>query len=246
MATYKTTGIVIGRHNFGEADRVVVLLTPDRGVLRVVAKGLRRIKSRMAGHLELFCESDLMLVEGKNMDIITSARLQHHVSLGDDYDRMRLAYLIAEMVGRLGGDGDHPGLFELVQAVLAAIGTSNSGESSTTLDLDLLELWFKLRLLEVLGYRPQLDACVVCGTNDSARHYSFSFEKGGIVDGGCADASNPSLSHDQIKLWRICLARDYSVVAQVGEGASLATPSLVVCDNFYLHIFGKKFRSDSV
>lgn len=238
MATYKTSGIVIGRHNFGEADRVVVLLTPERGVVRAVAKGVRRIKSRMAGHLELFSESELMLAQGRNMDVITSARLVRHLSIDGDYPRMRLAYLVGEMVHRLGGDGDHPGLFELVQDTFVMMGLGESG--------DLLELWFKIRLLDRLGYRPELGSCMVCGTDDPGLEYFFNVELGGIVDRACATTTSQVMPQEQIKFWRVLLDHPLDVAQRVGDAKDLAGDSLPVCDSFYDHTFGKRFRSAGV
>ena len=176
MGTYATHAIVIGRHSFGEADRILVMLTPEQGVIRAVAKGIRKIKSRLAGHLELFSESELMLATGRNLDVVTSARLIRHLS-ADNYDRMRLAYLFAEMINRLAGEHEHhEGLYSLLQEAFAVLAVGETMPSA------LLELWFKLRLLDRLGYRPELDACVACGTADPAREYLFSPVLGGIVD----------------------------------------------------------------
>jgi DNA repair protein RecO (recombination protein O) len=239
MATYSTAAIIIGRHNFGEADRIMILLTPDRGVIRGVAKGVRRIKSRLAGHLELFSESQLMLAEGRNMDVVTSARLIRHVEAGDDYNRMRLAYLFAEMVNRLGGENEHhDGLYELLQEAYQAL--IEDGPSP------LLELWFKLRLLDRLGYRPELKACIVCGTKDANREYSFNVELGGIVDVGCSQPGNEPMTHDQIKLWRLMLSRPYKSLLETPGLDQLATKTLPICNRFYDYTFGKRFRSAEV
>jgi DNA repair protein RecO (recombination protein O) len=240
MGTYATRAIIIGRYNFGEADRILVLLTPDRGIIRGVAKGVRKIKSRLAGHLELFSESDLMLAEGRNLDVVTAARLQRHLATGDDYERMRLAYLIAEMVNRLGGETQpHEGLFELVQAVFIELA---AGRANTT-----LELWFKLRLLDRLGYRPELGSCMVCGTTDSQRTYFFNVELGGIVDHGCTAASgSPAFSHDAIKLWRLMLAHPLGRIRSVAIAPELAAATLPICNAFYDYTFGKRFRSSEV
>ncbi|HVQ37144.1 MAG TPA: DNA repair protein RecO [Pyrinomonadaceae bacterium] len=237
MAIYSTPAIIIGRHNFGEADRVMVLLTPDRGVIRGVAKGVRRIKSRLAGHLELFCHSELMLAEGRSMDTITGARLVHHPPTSDDYERMRLAYLFAEMVNRLSiNEEPHPGMFDLVRESFLGL-----------VDADpVLELWFKLRLLDRLGYRPELGACIICSTADPAREYLFNAELGGIVDQGCSTPGNHVLSQTQIKLWRLMLDHSLRDVRRVEQADALSTATLPVCNAFYDYTFGKRFRSAEV
>lgn len=237
MAIYQTQGIVIGRHDFGEADRIIVLLTPDRGVIRAVSKGVRRIKSRQAGHLEMFCHSELTLAEGKSLDTITGARLIHHPETSDDYDRMRLAYLFSEMVNRLSiHDEPHEGLFDLLRDTYAAMDPPDN----------VLELWFKLRLLDRLGYRPELGACIVCDNSDAERAYLFNVEMGGIVDQGCATPGSQPLTHDQIKLWRLMLSRSLADIRRVKQATGLATSSVKICNAFYDFTFGKRFRSAEV
>ena len=71
--TYRVEAVVLRRIDFGEADRVLVLFTRERGKLAVVAKGVRRLSSRMAGHLELFTQSELQLAKGANLDVVTQA-----------------------------------------------------------------------------------------------------------------------------------------------------------------------------
>ncbi|TAK88800.1 DNA repair protein RecO [Patescibacteria group bacterium] len=236
MASYQTKGIIIGRHNFGEADRIIVLITPERGVIRAVAKGVRRIKSKLAGHLELFSESDLMLTEGRNLDIITSARLQSHLKIGDNYDAMRLAYLVAEMTNRLSGEGEHPALFDLMHDTLKEIPANPD---------TVTELWFKLRLLDQLGYRPELDGCVVCHGAKSHRNYGLSVEHGGIIGDGCGSINLP-LTQDQIKLWRLMLANPLSSIRRIEAVSDLAVDSMLACNAFYDHTFGQRFRAAQV
>lgn len=235
MATYRTTAIIIGRHNFGEADRIIVLLTPERGVIRAVAKGVRRIKSKLAGHLELFCETELMLAEGRNLDIITSARLQNYRDLTGSYDTMRLAYLMSEMTNRLSGEGEQPGLYNLVQESLVGLQEP----------LIITELWFKLRLLDQLGYRPQLDDCVVCNGARQHERYGLSVTHGGIVGDGCGSIGLP-LSQDQIKLWRLMLSNPLPAIRRVEGAEQLSTGSMPAINAFYDHTFGRRFRAAQV
>jgi DNA repair protein RecO (recombination protein O) len=237
MATYKTRGIIINRHNLGEADRILTIATNDRGVVRAVAKGVRKIKSRMAGHLELFCESELMLAKGRNLDIITSARLQDaHAGIVRDYGKLQQAYLLAEMVQVLAGDDQHiPGLYELLQEAMTDLGGHEPG--------DVLELWFSLRLLEVLGYRPGLEACMVCGGDASDKSYYFSHDLGGIVDEDCALAGLEPMPQNGVKLWRVMMGSGLAAVRMVGGAQKMSASSLPICQAFYDYTFGKRFKS---
>jgi DNA repair protein RecO (recombination protein O) len=239
MGSYKTQGIVLARHNLGEADRIVTFLTPDRGKVRAVARGVRKIKSRMAGHLELFSRTELMLAEGRNLDIITSARLQqYHEPIAVDYDRLRGAYLRAEMVDRLMGDagGPHPDVFRLLSDSLRELA-----EQGAT---PLLELSYKLKLADALGYRPELAACTSCGGRVATDRYFLNAAHGGIVDSACSQPGDPAMSQRQIKLWRVLLVstpdRDITIEPE------LATEGLSLSNYFYDYVFGRTFRSAQV
>ncbi len=229
-------GIVIGRTNFGEADRVVRFFTPDRGKVSAVAKGIRKIKSRSGGHLELFGEVSLMLISGRNLDTITSARLLWYPhQLVGDYARLGLAFAIAAAVDRLTEpDQPAPALYSVVREALEAVDNGATGP--------LIELWFKLRLLELTGYRPELNACIVCGRTDVALAYRFDAGRGGITcDSDSTSLARP-MSQSVIKLWRLMSDYPFATIAQIAGAADLATTSLEACDEFYEHHLGRAFR----
>ncbi|HSX41176.1 MAG TPA: DNA repair protein RecO [Candidatus Saccharimonadales bacterium] len=240
MRSYKTTGIILSRTNLGEADRILTILTRDRGMIRVVGKGLRRAKSKLAGHLEPFNESELMLVKGKSMDVLTSARLvKLPATLVGDYEQLRQAYLFSEIVAKLGGENQHhDGLYELLATSLAELDRGQAGPT--------LELWFKLGLLDKLGYRPALEGCMICKASDDQRGYRFNLELGGIVDDGCSTAGNLPMDQTQIKLWRIMLSRPPETIREIADIAKLSSEGLVICNAFYDYTFGKRFRSEQV
>ena len=238
MATYSTTGIVVGRTDFGEADRVVRFITPDHGKLSGVAKGVRRIKSRSGGHLELFGEVNLMLAEGRNLDVITSARLSwypHH--LAGNYEGLELAFMMATMIDRLVQEGQpNQGAYDSLREALGALDGDGQGP--------LLELWYKLHILSALGYQPQLQGCAVCGRRDGEANYWFSSARGGILDETCHGASDRPMSHAAIKLWRLLLSGSFAVASSAVGGAELATTSLTECDDFYLYHLGRTFTAN--
>ncbi|HEY2004483.1 MAG TPA: DNA repair protein RecO [Candidatus Saccharimonadia bacterium] len=236
MPTYQTTGIVIGRTNFGEADRIVRFLTPEHGKVSAVAKGVRKIKSRAAGHLELFGEVSLMLATGRNLDVVTSARLiwyphrlsTAHIDLG-------LAFVMATAADRLTEPGQ--GSYKLYETLREAVhALENSGASPT------LELWFKLRLLDNLGYRPELTACTLCGRHDASTDYYFDPARGGITCAADASATARPISQAAIKLWRLLSDYPYATVSSIADAPTLATQTLEFCDQFYEHHLGRAFR----
>jgi DNA repair protein RecO (recombination protein O) len=239
MPTYKTKGIVLRRSNFGEADRVITFLTPDHGKLRAVAKGVRRIKSRMAGHLELFNVVELMLAEGKNLDIVTSARLiQSADQISSDYERLGYGYLFAEMIDRLLEVGEQNiKLFEnLIETYRDLSERGHAAE---------LELWFKLQLLDSLGYRPHLDGCVVCHRSDSEIGYNLNPQTGGIICTGCSTSRQFPMSTAAIKLWRLVLDNPLEGVRRVNGAGELSKSTLALADELYDFTFGKRFHSQA-
>ena len=231
MATYKARGIVLGRHNLGEADRIVAFFTLEHGQIRAVAKGVRKSLSRQAGHIEPFSEVDLMLAEGRNLDIVTSARLAWYPSeLTGDYDRLRLAYLMVRMVERL-TDDNHTvaGVYKLLGYSLRWLNTNGASET--------LELFFKLRLLGDLGYKPQLAACAHCGK--SLDQIFASPEQGGMVCAEDQSPGDPELTANQLGLWR--RLQDDGLEAQAPGDDDLALATTGICDTFYEYIFGRSF-----
>ncbi|HVE80570.1 MAG TPA: DNA repair protein RecO [Candidatus Dormibacteraeota bacterium] len=240
MALYKTRGIVLKRHNLGEADRIITFLTSDRGVVRAVARGVRKIKSRMAGHLELFCEADLMLAEGKNLDVITSARLLHYgKTVTGDWQKLQQAYMFAEMIDKLAGEhSQNDGLFEVMQSSYRQLDARPAEPT--------LELWFKLNLLDRLGHRPRLEGCVICGEADATKNYVLVAELGGLADTNCAGTGQPKLSPQAIKLWRVILVCEAKALSSIQDAARIAGVSLPACDRFIEYTFGRRFESASL
>jgi DNA repair protein RecO (recombination protein O) len=238
MPTYQTTGIVLGRTNYGEADRILRVLTPDKGKISVIAKGARRIKSRSGGHLELFGEVTLTLATGRNLDVLTQARLKwypHHLT--DDYSRLGLAFLIAQATDRLTTEGHATeGVYWTFLEAVHAVDAGAAGP--------LPELWYKLRLLALTGLQPQLSGCVICGRHDEDTDYAFSPDKGGIVCHADATSMDQSMAVGAIKLWRLLSAHNYDSVAKIQGASQIAQTTLVLCDLFYEHHVGKAFHQN--
>lgn len=235
-ATYRTTGLVLGRTNFGEADRIITLITPDHGKIKVVARGVRRIKSRLGGHLEPFGFVDLMCAVGRgNLDVVTSARLTtYYPQVMTDYSRLGLAHMMALLLGGLTSEGQaQPEVYLLAREAYEALATTNQ--------LVLLELYVKLNLLGTIGYRPDMTGCVVCGEAGADARYRLSPESGGLTCAIC-DFGGVAMDTPTIKLWRLVLERSFAVVGAIQGAGAAAEGSLAACDDFYGYHFGRAFR----
>ena len=180
---YRTEAVVLKRSDFGEADRVVTLYTPKRGKFRAVAKGVRRLTSRKAGHLELFTHSQLLLATARSLDIITQAEtIASFPALRTDLSRTSRAYYAAELLDRFTGEGiENRPLFELLLKALEWLNAESN--------IDLLMRFYELHLLDLVGYRPQLFNCVICGAVIEPVVNYFSPSDGGVVCPRCGRAS---------------------------------------------------------
>jgi len=177
MAIVHDQGIVLRSYPFGEADRVVVILSPNSGKIRTVAKGVRKTKSRFGGRLEPFTHVDLILYEGRNLDTITQvAVLEPFPSLRNDLDAVVAAGTMVEAADAVAQE-DEPALrlFLLLQRGLKSL---EAGQRSP----DLITT-FLLKLADVVGVAPSLVQCASCGRSEDL--HRFSFAGGGSVCDRC-------------------------------------------------------------
>lgn len=176
---YRTPAIILKRYDFGEADRILTLFTPELGKVRVIAKGVRKITSRKSGHVELFTYSNLLIAKGRNLDIVTQAEtIKPFRTLREDLSRITHAYYVVEVVDQFTEErNENQPLFELLLGTLQAL--------EETSDIRRTIRYFELRLLDVVGYRPQLFRCVQCGKKIEPVDNFFSLPAGGVVCPNC-------------------------------------------------------------
>lgn len=182
MAITHDQGIVLRSYAFGEADKVVILISPNSGKLRTVAKGIRKTKSRFGGRLEPFTHVDLVLYEGRNLDTVTQVSvIEAFPRLRADYDAVILANAMTEVVDAVVQEEEPAfGLFLTLQRGLTALEGGNHNR-------DLLVAFF-LKVADVLGVAPSLDRCAGCGRSDSIERFRFGMAAGGLVCETCAPA----------------------------------------------------------
>jgi len=240
---YRTEAIVLKRSDFGEADRLLTLYTPGLGKIRAIAKGARKPTSRKSGHVELFTHSQLLVARGRNLDIITQAETLHAFRpLREDLLRTTYAYYAAELLDRFVEEGiENRPLFDLLLSMLGWLGESG--------DLALTARFYELRLLGLVGYRPQLFQCVSCRATIEPVNNFFDPGRGGVVcprcyDGGLRDSIGlKAISLNALKVLRFLQTRDYETCSRLRISPGLHRDLETVMQRYITYILERNLKS---
>ena len=172
MNQLTTTAIILSRTDYGEADRIITLLTPDWGKLTLLAKGVRRIKSKLAGGIELFSVSEITFIKGRGeVGTLVSTRLvQHYKRIVGDLDRTMLGYELIKKMHKATEDEPEAAYFTLMRQTFEAL-------DDPTIDSRLVQLWFLMQLLQLDGYTPNLETDTNGRKLDPTATYTFSFDQ---------------------------------------------------------------------
>jgi DNA repair protein RecO (recombination protein O) len=175
------TAFVLRQHAVGEADRVLVLLTRERGLQRALARGLRKAGSRLGGRLEAFREASVTLARGRNLDVVAGAEsLRRFPAVATDFEALAAGLAATELLlAFLADDDPQPEAYDMYASLLGRLGPGAPAE--------VLLCAFELQLLDALGYRPELEACTACGepVEELGTFAGLDLEGGGVVCTGC-------------------------------------------------------------
>ena len=222
MRGITTTGIVLARTDFQEADRIITVLTPDYGKLRLMAKGVRRERSKLAAGIELFSVSNITFLPGRKEigTLISSRLLTHCAEIVRDINRTMLGYDLLKRVNRATEDNTGPEYFELLENAMRGL---NDGQVS----LELLELWFSMQLLKISGHTPNLKSADTGEMLSEKASYVFDFDATAFHQ----QAKGPFKSN-HIKLLRLVYGLDDPIPLKQVEGAdTYAKPTLALAKN---------------
>ena len=205
MSVERTRAIVLRRTNYGEADRILRLITPH-GQRSVMAKGARREKSKLAGGIELFAISDVVIQQGRgDLGILSSVRLiKFYSHILEDYDRLQFAYEAINLVVKASDTVDEPEWYGVLSEVYMALDV-------LTIPLQLIQAWFYLHYAELTGYELNLRADVGGQSLSSDKTYMYD-----INERALRPAEQGDITADHIKVLRIIATRPIQTVVQVG------------------------------
>jgi len=216
-ATKNTAAIVLNRQPYRESDSLITVYTLDYGKLSLVARGAKKLRSKLAGHLEPISRGDIMIIAGRGFDYVGGASsVTAYQNIKSDLNKLFFAGRAVRIFSRLVKDNQaDSGLFFLLSGWLDLLDAYPAAEFSRWSG-ELLFNFFAIRLLGELGYNPQMTECLDCHRIIVAGHNYFDLKNGGLVDEECfklrqreftsSDGGQGiellTISDDCIKLWR--------------------------------------------
>ncbi len=237
--TYQTEAVIIKKTKLGEADRVLTLYTPEFGKIQAIAKGVRRPKSKLAGHLELLTHSLVSLARGRNLDTITGSQTIHgFLPLKSDLLLSSCALYVSEMVNQFTAERmENRPVFNLLVDTLDRL--SQPG------DTDLILRYFDVQLLNEVGYRPELQNCVACKQPLNPVINAFSAGAGGVLCPECQyrHFSSYPLSVNALKVLRLFQNCDYATVSRLRMNPGLSHELESLLRHYVRYILERELKS---
>lgn len=222
---YRDEAVVLRTHPLGEADRIITLLTKERGQVRAVAKGVRRTKSRFGARLEPFMVVDVQCYEGRNLDTVTQAEsvATYGQTIVRDYTVYTAATVMVETAERL--TEEHEPSTQQYLLLAGALRSLGGGEHDPGLVLDA----YLLRSLAVAGWAPSFHDCAKCGA--PGPHNAFNIAAGGAVCPVCRPPGSAAPALETLRLLAALLSGDWTLADASDlrarrEGSGLVTAFL--------------------
>lgn len=175
----QTQGIILSYADYREADRIITVYTKDLGKIGITARGARKIKAKLAGHLELFNLVELQLVGKKNLLVASAINIKSFPEIKSNQEKISIAFALAELVDRsIPEQQKDKAVFNLLSDTLKLLESSEK-------NFDLTYYFFMFNLVAYLGYKPELKSCVECQEKLTPDSIFFSLSHGGIICNEC-------------------------------------------------------------
>ncbi len=236
---YQTEAIIIKKTKLGEADRILTLYTPHLGKIQAVAKGVRRPRSKMAGHLELLTHSLVSLARGRNLDTITGSQtINSFLPLKSNLELASCALYTIELVDQF--TADHIENYPLFQSLLETMGYLCQAGNN-----ELVLRYFELHLLNEVGYRPQLQRCVSCQATLEPTINSFCSAAGGILCPNCRQSQPLTypLSVNALKVLRLLQGSDHDIISRLKMNPKLSHELEEVMRGYLKYLLEREVKS---
>ena len=221
---YKTEAVVIRHTNYGEADRILTVMTPQHGKIRLIAKGSRKITSKLASAVDLLTRGQFVLATGRELDVVTQGVvLERFDHLRDSLWHATSGYTIAEALERSLEDREqHEAIYALARDTLRRLDADAEAWLANPVPQNqagpAARGWatmrsFDLALLDMLGYRPAFHHCVVCEEPlQPVENNGFNAELGGAICPNCSRYGSRPLPLLSLKVLRLIQSTEWQAL----------------------------------
>ena len=241
MAAFTTEGIVLKQFDLGEADKIITFFTRDQGKLRAVAKGVRKSKSPISGLVLPFSYNQINIYRGRSLDRINQIKNIYPFSpLREDLLKMAYASFMAELVERVGMENDpNQPLFSLLLSSFHQLLKLEQG-------ISFIDLFFKIKVLNIIGFKPQLAKCVLCAkpVTTSSQNY-FNIKQGGIICASCSSRENDytQITGEAAEILKSLFNSGFGSFKNLRISAAAENQLNHLIDNFILYHLDLKLKS---
>lgn len=239
MAVEKSEAIVLRTYNLTESSKIVVLLTPVRGKVRAVAKGVRRAKSKFGSALEPITqiEAQVHFKDGRDLQNLSQAVTRESFpAIRSDLSRLGLASVMCELTEQFvqeNEESSRPFLLLLLALKTLSAMTKNYGS---------LLISFYLRVLDVSGLLPEIDQCVSCGRELQSHSY-LDASSGGALCNKCSAGMGVRVMAGSLKIMRRLLASEWAMLERIRVSESSADEIMGALNAYIFHHTGRELKS---
>lgn len=183
MNNFVTDAINLKSYNLSESDKIIVMYSKEKGLIRGVAKGVKKPKSKLGARMDLLVANKLMLYKGKTLDRICQAEaLNTFNKTRQDMDKIFYSMYISEVVNNFGIEDDpcSKDVYELLYKSLEKIANAQD-----KVEILLAVIKFQLKMMQISGFGIEFDTCLCCGEKIKDENMYFSSKTGGVVCQNC-------------------------------------------------------------
>lgn len=183
MNNFVTDAINLKSYNLSESDKIIVMYSKDKGLIKGVAKGVKKPKSKLGARMDLLVANKLMLYKGKTLDRICQADVLNTFNkTRRDMDKIFYSMYISEVVSNFGVEDDpcSKEVYEILYKALEKISDSETKE-----EMLIAVIKFQLKMMQISGFGIEFETCLGCGCHIDDRNMYFSPRLGGVVCEKC-------------------------------------------------------------
>ena len=220
MNNFVTDAINLKTYNLSESDKIVVMYSKEKGLIRGVAKGVKKPKSKLGARMDLLVANKLMLYKGKNMDRLCQAEaINTFNKTRQNMDKIFYSMYISEVVNNFGVEED-PCSKDIYELLYKALDKISNAKDNVEILIAIIK--FQLKMMQISGFGIELDTCLCCGEHIKDENMFFSSNMGGIICSECNKTFNiKTLMHHKLRdFLNACLQYDFDYVSDYDEKAN--------------------------